>query len=146
MISPDEKAEAILRSAVILSHARAGRWLDAAADVNALAERFDGPGIQILIMGLADTMVSAQGGPTTGGHATRPVWVDPDGAIEDANDVGRPEVVWAGRFIAARAALDEDTCAALVNSCVNDPAAYSRNVCAVLEVTANTLNMMGVPA
>jgi hypothetical protein len=145
MISPDEKAEAILRSAVILAHARAGRWPQAGNDVKALAERFDGAGIQILIMSLADTLVAAQGGHTQG-VATRPVWVDPDGPIEDANDVDRPEIVWAGRFIAARAALDEDTCAALVNSCGNDPEAYSANIYAVLEVTADTLNMIGTPA
>jgi hypothetical protein len=145
-ISPDEKAEAILRSAVILFHARAGRWHDAGAGVTALAERFEGAGIQILIMSLADTMVAAQGGHTQGGIATRPVWVDPDGAIEDADDVSRPEIVWAGRFIAARAAQDEDACAALVNSCGGDPEAYSANIYAVLEVTADTLNMMGAPA
>jgi hypothetical protein len=146
MISPEDKMEAILRSSVILSHARAGRWVDAGTDVSALAERFDGPGIQILIMALADTMVAAQGGHTQGGIATRPIWVDETGQIDNADEVGRPEIVWAGRFIAARAAADEDACAALVNSCVDDPDAYSRNIYAVLEVTADTLNMMGVPA
>jgi hypothetical protein len=146
MMSPDDRDEAVLRSAVILSHARAGRWRDAGRDVGALAQRFDGPGIQILIMGLAETMVAVQGGPTHAGVPTRPIWVDDDGAIEDADQVGRPEIVWAGRFIAAHAAGDEDACAALVNSCAGDPEAYSDNVYAVLEVTADTLNMMGAPA
>jgi hypothetical protein len=146
MMSPEEKSEAIVRSAVILAHARAGRWQQAGSEVAALADRFDGSGIQIMIMSLADTMVHHQGGPPREDEQVRPIWIDQDGRTDNADGVPRPEIVWAGRFIAARAALDEAACAALVNSCAGDPEAYSSNVYAVLEVTAETLNMMGVPA
>jgi hypothetical protein len=142
VISPDEKYEAIIMSSVILAHARAGAWSEAGAGITALAERFDGAGIQIMITGLADTMIYHQGGHRSDDVPVQPVWFDLDGAMDDADGVPRPEIVWAGRFIAARAALDEDACAALVNSCAHDPEAYSQNVFAVVEVAATTLNAL----
>jgi hypothetical protein len=142
-----EKREAFERSAVILAHARAGNWIEAGNEVGELAERFNGPGIQILLVGLADTMVHAQGGDELPSGVTpdmvihRPLWIDEYGdTIDNATEVARPDIRWAGQFIAARAALDEDACAALVNSCADDPETYCNNVLAVLEVTATTLN------
>jgi hypothetical protein len=151
-MSPAEKYEAMQRSAVVLAHARAGNWIEAGNAVGELAERFDGPGIQILIVGLADTMVHAQGGDELPPGITddmvvhRPVWIDQNGdTIDNATEVPRPDIRWAGQFIAARAAFDEDACAALVDSCADDPESYCNNVLAVLEVTATTLNMIGAP-
>lgn len=142
-MEPHEKYDAIIRSAMILAQARRNNWHEAAKLVNELADTYDGPGIQVLICGLADTIIIHQGGHTTADDiVVAPMWVGPDGATSDADGVSRPEILWAGRFLAARAALDEDTCAALVNSSDAD---YSRNVFGLLEVAATTLNEMGAP-
>lgn len=144
-MQPHEKYDAILRCAVILRHARAGNWHAVGHDVNELAHLYDGRGIQLLIMGCADTMIAHQGGPLPAGQLVAPLWIDCHGTTTDASGVNRPEVVWAGQFIAAHAAQDTDTCAALVNSCADDPGRYADNVLAVIEVTAYTLNSMNAP-
>ena len=127
-------------TATALCHARVGDWMQAGADVQAMHERYGGEGIQVFLLGLADEVLVHQGGPGVPGELVMPVWVDPTGAVGNADDV-RPAVRWAGRFIAARAADDPAACASLVNSCASD-AEFFKNICAMLEVAATTLNIV----
>lgn len=60
--------------------------------------------------------------------------VDGDQRVTDADGVPRPEVAWAGRMLAARAAGDEDAWRALLTS-VPD-AEFGRHVGALLEMCA----------
>lgn len=65
--------------------------------------------------------------------------------ITGADAVTRPEVVWAGRLIAARIAKDVETYWALIAALPeDDPAAVGRHVAAVLEVSALTMRLCGV--
>jgi hypothetical protein len=142
-----ERIDAIAMSSRALIFARADNWPAAGSQVQELAGRFEGPGIQVLLIGLADTMLIHQGGPPPGvtDAVVVPLWLDNVGNIADVDDV-RPEIRWAGRFIAARAADDEDACSALVNSIASDEE-FTSCVCAMLEVVATTLNMIkGEPA
>jgi hypothetical protein len=141
-LTPIERDDAFVQSSSALVAARCGDWERAVRTVEALAEQYDGEGVQILLLGLADTLLIRLGAPPRPDQTVALMWVDPDrGPIFNADDVSRPEIRWAGRFIAARAAGDNDTCAALVNSCANEDE-YSRSVFAVLETVATTLNAM----
>lgn len=143
-LTPLERIDAIAMSSRALIHARDDNWAEAGTNVQELADRFGGPGIQVLLIGLADTMLIHQGGWANADDLVLPLWTDSDGNIADVEDV-RPEFRWAGRFIAARAADDEDACAALVNSITSDDE-FTACVCAMLEVVATTINMIkGLP-
>lgn len=54
----------------------------------------------------ADTAIDVLGGPAEAGELIELKFRDETGEIKDAGEV-RPSVAWAGRFIAARAAVDE---------------------------------------
>lgn len=61
--------------------------------------------------------------------------------VTGADAVARPEVVWAGRLMAARLALDVHMCEALIAALPeDDPFAVGQHVAALLEVCA--LSMM----
>lgn len=70
---------------------------------------------------------------------------DPATSITGADAVTRPEVVWAGRLIAARVAMDADTYGALIGALPeDDPSAVGRHIAAVLEICALTMRRFGV--
>jgi hypothetical protein len=140
-VNAHEYTDALTLTATALSHARAGSWSQTSADLQAMHDLYGGDGIQVLLYGLADAILVPQGGPGMPGELVMPVWVDPTGAIGNADDVP-PAVRWAGRFVAARAVGDEAACTALVDSCTSD-AEFCQNVCAMLEVAAMTLNVVG---
>jgi hypothetical protein len=144
-LTDEDRFEVRMRSAVILNYARGDQWEKAGRGVMELAERFDGVGIQMMLMGMADTMIHHQGGYNRPGELVMPMWIDEEGTQSTAEDVERADVRWAGQFCAARAAQDEATCAALVNSCAADSERYTLNILAVVEVTALTLNAIGAP-
>lgn len=123
--------------------ARVGNWTQASAVVRELDDRYDGEGVKILLIELADTMILCRGGLPRPDQVMVPVVEDTVGRSFDVNDV-RPEVRWAGRFVAARAAGDETTCAALVNSCTTNDE-FTLHVAALLQVAAATLNTVGAP-
>jgi hypothetical protein len=130
--------EVVRLTATALGHARVGDWTQAGVDVQSMRDGYGDEGVQVFLLGLADEVLVHQGGPGLPGELVMPVWVDSTGAVGDADDVP-PAVRWAGRFIAARAADDAAACAALVNSCSSD-AEFFKNVCAMLEVAAITVN------
>ncbi len=144
-MKPDDRFDALVRSALILAQARAGNWESAAREINDLAAVHRNAGIQLLCMGLADTVVIHQDGFTRDDEVAVPLWVDEDGNASDADAVTRPEIRWAGRFLAARAAGDTDACKALWESNTGEDE-FQANVCGLLEVAATTLNAIGAPA
>ena len=135
--------QAVQLSAYALACARAGDWTTAGSTVKEIEERFHGPGIQVMLCGLADTLLIHHGGIPGPDAVVIPQFVDTDGDVTDT-DHTPPEVRWAGRFIAAWGARDDDACEALVNSCT-DERQWTYNVAALLDVVATTLNMVGAP-
>lgn len=140
-----QQVEAIVLSALALNHARRGDWEKVVEIVKKLdSEEFaGGAGIQLLMLSLADTVVIHQGGPPDPDDVFLPVFADTAGNVSDVDEVRR-EIAWAGRFIAARAAGDYPSCAALVNS-ITDDEEWAQRVYGLLEVAATTLNMLDAP-
>lgn len=66
------------------------------------------------------------------------------GQVTGADAVTRPEIVWAGRLIAARIAHDKDTYTALIETMPREPREVGRHVAAVLEVSALSMRTAGV--
>jgi hypothetical protein len=72
-----------------------------------------------------------------GGVIVRPLWADPGtGRIEADADAVSPPARWAGRFIAARAALDHEQCQALIGVLPADSRECGRYVSALLSACA----------
>lgn len=122
-----------------LSYARQGKWAAAGAAMQAVYDQHGELGLETMMMGLVDTVVSVMGRPQPG-TVVMPMWFDTtDGQFGTADEVP-PRVRWAGQLIAARAADDPDGFYALVHSFSSD-AEFSDRMAALLEVVAETLNM-----
>jgi hypothetical protein len=142
----EQRTAALEVAAKALVCARVDDWPQASDAVQELHDSYPGEGIQLLLLALSDTLLRHQGGtPPQPDAVVLPMWVDTaTGTTSLADDVP-PPIRWAGRFIAARAANDEDACAALFNSIATDEE-FTENVCAVLEIVAVSLNViMGEP-
>lgn len=139
-----ERNEATALAAIVLAHARRGNWEASAETMTWIQHRFpDGSGIQLLMQGCADTVVSYQGLTPMKTANLELQFVNEHGKETSADDVP-PAQRWAGRYVAARAVNDWDTCCALVESCASD-AEYGERVGALVQVAAQTLNMVGAP-
>lgn len=140
-----QKEEAVLHSAVILLLARYGQWPKVVQNFGALMDRFGLDGLGVLMYGIADTVVIYQEAIPRDGGFLMPEWFDADtGQPETADQVSRPDVRWAGRFIAARGSRDQAACEALVRSCKTSEE-FGNNVVTLIEVAAGTLNALGAP-
>jgi hypothetical protein len=106
-------------------------------------------GVELALRAWIDTMAGRLGVPP-GAHAVaikfRGIDDDgePDASAVDADAVERPEVVWAGRLMAARVAMDQDTYIALLEALPDDPSEVGRHVAAVLEMCSLTMAAAGV--
>lgn len=128
-------------SAALLS-ALAGDWGAATAAVRSASDRCGGEGVELCIRAWCDTLVDAyrQATGTQADAPVRPVWVDPETSQVATDAAGvPPEVRWAGRVIAARAALDCDAYGALLLSIPDDDAACGAHVLTLLDSVAQTL-------
>lgn len=138
LLTPEQRSEVEMLAAVALGWSRRSAWEKCGETVCEISDRFGAEGMQILVLGLADTMILQQFGkfPPPGARVA-PLWVDEGGPSIDADNVS-PAFRWVGRFVAARAARDWETCCALVNSCSDDE--FTANVCMLLDVVATTIN------
>jgi hypothetical protein len=144
----EQRLAAVCLAAQALAFARVDDWSRAGDVVQELHDTYAGEGVQVMLIALADTLLMYQGGykdPQRPDAVVLPMWIDTStGSTALADDVP-PPIRWAGRFIAARAALDEDACAALWNSVTTDEE-FTENICATLEMVAVSLNVIkGVP-
>ena len=139
------------------------RWLASAAmvayigDAHKTAEKAIqrigdecGPeGVELAMRGWIDTMAGRLG-IEPGGQVVaikfRGIDDDgePDASAVNADAVERREVVWAGRLMAARVAMDQDTYIALLDALPDDPSEVGRHVAAVLEMCSLTMTAAGV--
>ena len=89
-----------------------------------------------------DTLINAYR-QATGTPDTAPVqpgWVHADSGVVAADADGVPAGArWAGRFIAARAAMDHPACYALLGALPDDPAAAGEHVVTLLNMCGLTL-------
>lgn len=110
--------------------------------MRSLNEELGGPGIMFALAGWCDTLALRQQAVTgsIGSDLVRPVWLDENGNVQtDPDDVPGP-VRWAGRLIAARAALDKDTWDALIAAIPDG--SVTEYVSVVLISVARTLNTL----
>ena len=145
-MNSEQRDAAIRTGAKALAYARVKDWSRAGEAVQELHDNYEGgEGIQLFLLGLADTLLIHQGAKPQQDAMVLPMWVDPSGDTTLFADDVPPPLRWAGRFIAARAALDEPACAALYESIANDEE-FTDNVCALLDIVATSLNMIvGAP-
>lgn len=137
-LTPEQRSEVEMLAAVALGWSRRSNWEKCGGIVGEISDRFGAEGMQILVLGLADTVIIQQFGTfPPPGTRVAPLWVGESGASADADNVS-PTLRWVGRFVAARAADDWETCCALVNSCTDHE--FTANVCMLLDVAGTTLN------
>lgn len=132
-------------STVALHGAQLSDWERARAAVVTLNDELGGDGIMFAIVAWCDTLIVRQQ-QVTGqkeGDFVRPAWLNTDtGDIAlNADDVP-PPIRWAGRLVAARAAMDHDAWDALVKSIPDTPMATTEHVSALLTSVAMTLNSL----
>jgi hypothetical protein len=133
--APDPRAVTLAGQA--LHAAIADDWPSANSAVRSISQECGDRGVMTLIYGLCDTLAHRQGISQEPGTVI-PRWqLDGQGPIQTADDVP-PPARWAGQFIAARIALDQPACEALLEA-VPDDETFSRNVSALLQCVALTL-------
>jgi len=108
-------------------------WPQVASKLQDIAE-FGPRGLERAMLGFCDTAIARSGVRPGQPMRIRFRRGDGDQRVTDADGVPRPEVAWAGRMLAARAAGDEDAWRALLTS-VPD-AEFGRHVGALLEMCA----------
>jgi hypothetical protein len=116
----------------MLAAALSDDWDGALATLKQINDECGGDGIAVVMIGLCDTVISKLGIPCG------PVQIefqaaDGDGRVTGADEVQRPEVVWAGRMLGARAADDLDTWNALLVSVPEEE--FACHVGALLEMS-----------
>ncbi|PZG49869.1 hypothetical protein C1I98_11175 [Spongiactinospora gelatinilytica] len=116
-------------------------WPAASRTLQALADRFGGDGAVIAMLGWIDTFLDRYGRPAAGQQVRLLFKEETTGTIGGADSVS-DDVQWAGQLMAARAADDQTAFDALINSAPDDET-WSRNVAAVLQLTALGLRETG---
>jgi hypothetical protein len=122
-----------------------GQHDQAASAVQAINDELGAPGVTLAIMAWCDTLVlyyrKATGTPDDA--PVQPAWLNSRTrrVAADADEVP-PEVRWAGRLVAARAALDEPAWDALLAALPDDEAAIGQHVVALLSMAALTLRAL----
>jgi hypothetical protein len=145
----DPQAKAAFRerarelSTVALHSAQLENWAHAGTAVKTLNDELGGEGVMFALTAWCDTLITRQREilGRQDDDIVRPAWLNATtGEVAlDAGDVP-PEIRWAGRLVAARAALDHDAWSALIASIPDTPMAVSEHVSALLNGVAMTLN------
>jgi hypothetical protein len=117
----------------------------ASAAVKAISSELGGPGLYLAIVAWCDAVIlryrEVTGTPDDG--PVRMAWQNTDtGDISATGNDVPEETRWAGRLIAARAALDEPAWDALMSSLPEDGWAIGGYVSALLSTVALTLRRM----
>lgn len=125
-----------------------GAWKTAEKAVQRIGDECGPDGVELAMRGWIDTMAGRLGyrhGPQAVAITFRGLDDGgPGGDAVSADAVERREVVWAGRLMAARVAMDQDTYVALLNALPHDPAVVGAHVAAVLEMCSLTMRRFGV--
>jgi hypothetical protein len=129
---------AVMLGARVLAEARAGHWAEVGPLVNQIAREYGADGQMTLLYGLADSLGTMVGGD---GRTVAPMWREEGSADITGPGAVPPEMAWAGRFLAARIAWDREATEALLDA-VPDDATWSRNVSALISMTALTINRL----
>lgn len=141
----DERALELGKEA--LRAALAEDWAGASAAVQAIGDERGWGGVVLAMTAWSDTLVistrRAEGLPDEPGPGVivQPAWADADtGEVtEDADEVGECHR-WAGRLLAARAAMDHDAYEALLRALPEDGHERGDHVGTLLEMVAAGLD------
>jgi hypothetical protein len=133
-VSRPNRRRVLKLAAASLTSARAGDWDRATRLTERIYDECGSAGVLLALRGWVDTLIVHMG--HVPGTPIAIAFQDTEsGAITTADDPDvRPEVVWAGRLIAARAALDEETWDALLLAIPRDE--QGRYIPALLEIVA----------
>lgn len=124
---------------VIVKFAAAQQWNKCALKIKELQDRFGVQALGILLVHCADVQLRYQGIARDPDNTVQPVWIDPaTGEVLDADQVDDDAKVWAGRFVAARAANDKDSAQALLRTTETLEQSAAR-ISAVLSMTAHVV-------
>lgn len=130
------RAPVIKLATTALHAAMRDDWPAATTAVQAINDRHGGRGLMAAILAWCDTAILKMTGSfTASGSVAVAFQAVETGEIGGADDVPA-EVRWAGRLIAARAADDEPTFNALIESVPSDPKAMGAHVARLLEMVA----------
>jgi hypothetical protein len=143
MTTPDKnRARAFDLTTAALQAAMTERWVAAGSALTAINTELGGAGVAYAIKALCDTLIGREREltGTEDGTPIRPAWFDTDRnrLSLDADEVP-VEARWAGRLIAARAAMDRDSYDALIAAVGTDGRTVAAHVSALLQMVALTL-------
>ncbi|MCP2339221.1 hypothetical protein [Actinomadura rupiterrae] len=133
---PNNQHDALALTSASLTAALASDWHRAMRLLQQVGDECGPDGVDRALLALCDTAIHVSG--IVPGTPVAISWqaVDGDGAITGPDEVTRPEVVWAGRMLAARAADDEEQWDALLAAAPEDEIAFGRHAGALLEMSA----------
>lgn len=142
-MSGDLNEQALELGAQALKAAMKEDWAAASAAVQAIGDDHGWAGVVLAVTAWSDTLViwtrRSQGlaDEPEPGVIVKPAWQDDDTGVitEDADGVGERHR-WAGRLLAARAAMDHDAYGALLRSLPGDGHERGEHVGVLLEMVA----------
>ncbi|MBA9003697.1 hypothetical protein [Thermomonospora cellulosilytica] len=138
---PKNQRRAMDLAGAALTAAREDEWKRAGRMLQRINDECGPDGMQRAMLAFCDTALTRSeitpGGPVRIAFKA----LDGDGRITGADEVPRPEIVWAGRMLGARAADDRATWDALIDALPDDPREVGRHVGAVLEVVVMTIRL-----
>ena len=144
MSMPDHRKEVRLAGAAFQA-ALAGKWRSAERFVKRISDECGGEGMNTALLAWCDTMADHANGGLPPAKRVNMALVNADtGQLDQlGTDAVPAKHQWAARLVAARAAMDHDAFAALIEELPQDALEMSRYIFAVLEGVAHTVN--GLP-
>jgi hypothetical protein len=125
-----------------LKAARSHDWDTATRAMQRIGDECGPEGVELAVRTMAEA-VTARFGHAPGRPVTIRLATSGNGLLgQPAGETTSPELIWAGRMLAARAADDADTWDALITALPNDPRVMGRHVGQFLQMCAHTLNLL----
>lgn len=143
---PQQFEKPVRLASAALRSAQASKWESAYRYVKRINDECGGEGLEVALRAWIDTYVDhATDGDTRRARIGRMGYINADSGRLDHDDSAElpARVRWAGRLVAARAALDEDAYVAALEDLPEEGTETGSFVAAVLEACAASIN--GLP-
>ena len=132
---PRRERRAVQLAGVALTAARANDWPRAVKMLQRINDECGPDGAGRALLSLCDTAIAEMGIPPGAPVHIQYKNIDTQ-QVQGADEVEKREVVWAGRMLAARAAQDQDTWDALIETLPDDPRVMGQHALALLQMVA----------
>lgn len=145
MLETTEHRKPLRLASAALQAALAMKWDAAQRALQRLSDECGPEGLYDALVALCDTVAEHATGGGAPSQRVRISFMDGDtGRLDEPGSPKVPaEVQWAGRLIAARAAMDEDRFRAVLDELPHDGAAVGRHVWSLVQLVAWQVN--GLP-